>query len=378
MSLENLRICVRPPAALLRKLDNVSQHKSAFCPACEVGYLSGLRTYLKETCRWRKIRSRAVKGCQASVGSTLSAVQWAAGKKPSSNDTISVVPQLIGPRVRQVCLRNPTMAETVGLAIGSPALPTSLLYGLGTPAGNRESENYIREFESLVRDQKRVLYDTLEAFFGGKMPRTKLRELLSDPLSPGWRSQDMEIALRHSLGNSGNSIFLDLISQLFQTIKSLEHSLRKITDGSRATHIDPGSGVRLVAAVEGRKNKAEDFRRTHKYVEDLEIQDESFQSFVQAAVASTDLIGKQAIENLVASLAVLREIDRVASAVEDLATGEVAENQGTAGDSESTYSVKSEVSHGGSSGLASADATSTGSHWRSESELPASIDDSGD
>jgi hypothetical protein len=197
--------------------------------------------------------------------------------------------------------------------------------------------SYRQEIEGIERElkfQQIILQQTLGVLLHRTLPESELRELLSDRRSSKWQSEEVESGLKKSLGDDGYTIFMDSVSQLFDTVSSLEKSLRNITDGSKGNRSISRSSLRWALSK----------RKTRESRHDLERQTMRLTHLVEYATSSKTFETTQAIGNINTSLMKISEVQKVAQNVEDLTTGAIGTAQDADDDAQSTYSVESEVS----------------------------------
>jgi hypothetical protein len=227
--------------------------------------------------------------------------------------------------------------EAIGLILRAIPLAISSLeqYKQGTSVFRfyRQARLEIEGIKAELEVQQIILLQTLEVLLYGTLPESELLELLSDRRSSKWQSEEVESGLKKSLGNDGYTIFMKSVSQLFDTVSSLEKSLRNITDGSKGNRFISRGSLRWAL----RKDK------TRESLYDLEKQTYRLTHLVEYATSSKTFETTQAIGNINISLMKISEVQKVAQNVEDLTTGAIGTAQDADDDAQSTYSVESEV-----------------------------------
>jgi hypothetical protein len=225
--------------------------------------------------------------------------------------------------------------EAASLILGAiPLVISSLEHYKQGISVFRQASLEIERIEAELKFQQIVFQQTLQVLLHRTLPESELRELLSDRRSSKWQSEEVESGLKKSLGDDGYTIFMDSVSQLFDTVSSLEKSLRNITDGSKGNRSISRSSLRWAL----RKDK------TRESLHDLERQTMRLTHLVEYATLSKTFETTQAIVNINKSLVKISEVQKVAQNVEDLTTGAIGTAQDADGDAQSTYSVESEVS----------------------------------
>lgn len=240
--------------------------------------------------------------------------------------------------------------EAVGLVLGAIPLIVSALehfkQGTSVVKNYRQASLEIERIEAELKFQQTILQQTLKVLLLRTLPESELHELLSDLRSSKWQSEEVELGLKKSLGDDGYTIFVDSVSQLFDTVSSLEKSLRNITDDSKGNRFISRSSLRWAF----RKDK------TRESLYDLERQRMRLTHLVGFATLTKTFETTQAIENISRALVEISEVQKVAQNVEDLTTGAIGAAQDADDDAQSTYSVESEVSRVDCSGRTFANA----------------------
>lgn len=247
--------------------------------------------------------------------------------------------------------------EAAGLAIGAIQLMSKSLeqlkHGPSVIRSYRDARQEIEQVIRELRSQQVIIQQTLEVPLREAFAEREVHELLSDLSSPAWQSEEIELALRKSLGEGTYTIFVSVLSQLFDAVSSIAKSLGNITDESKGNQFISRS--RLKWALQAGS-------KTRESLSDLRNRNRDLVELVNSVHCMRNFETAQAIENLTISLHKVLEIQQLAQNVEDLATGATS----TAHDARSTYTVESEVSRDDCSGRPFAD-----SNLEAEREGPA-------
>ncbi|KEZ45166.1 hypothetical protein SAPIO_CDS2615 [Scedosporium apiospermum] len=203
---------------------------------------------------------------------------------------------------------------------------------LGGPAW-READQIAREFEA----QSAILQDTLEVLLYKAIAHAEIDELLSDPANPKWQSSEINEALKQRLGEFGNEVIVHHIQSLPETLKSLEESIRVITEKLKGS---PWLSWRVKWALmqKGIRQALQDlsyFNRDFRFIAQTHLLHESIQ-------ASQGMYARQAIQNVNDVFEKFHCLQVIAQNAEAIATGEITDPVGV-DDAFSLYSVETEA-----------------------------------
>ena len=198
----------------------------------------------------------------------------------------------------------------------------------------READQIAREFEA----QSDILQDTLEMLLYKAIPQAEIDELLSDPASPKWQSPEINEALKQRLGEFGYEVLVRHFQSLLETLKSLEKSIRVITENEKGS---PSLSRRVKWAL---KQKV-----TRQALQNLSYLNRQFRFIAQTRLpresiqASQGMYARQAIQNVNDVSEKFHCLQVIAQNAEAIATGEITDPVGV-DDAFSLYSVETEVS----------------------------------
>jgi hypothetical protein len=117
------------------------------------------------------------------------------------------------------------------LAAKFPAL-TSVLDG-GALLNIATQRTFQREFIDMARSvetQFIVLQTTVTVLLHDALTPAEIQELVSDRASPLWTAPKVEVALKQRLGDRGYEGFIEGFASLFDTLESLDKSIRIIRE----------------------------------------------------------------------------------------------------------------------------------------------------
>jgi hypothetical protein len=230
-----------------------------------------------------------------------------------------------------------TSIEVAGVALGAlPILVSSLKQFERAFAPIKSSGSLRREIQFVhieLESQQLILQQTLRVLLNEACSDSELEELLSDPTSSLWRSREIESALVESLGSDAYAILLHMFTRLFDTVSSLEKSLKSITGASINGSLNFRSRLKWILSED----------KTRKRLNEVHEQNRRMTEIINLSLYKHQFERRRAIENINSSLVKVLEVQKLAEDVETFTSEASEREQNSEDDRRSTYTVESEV-----------------------------------
>ncbi|KAI0885178.1 uncharacterized protein GGS22DRAFT_162974 [Annulohypoxylon maeteangense] len=225
--------------------------------------------------------------------------------------------------------------ELSGLILGGLPLVIAALEFYQTSISRRKyrtTKSDILKIEQSLKYHQVLLRSTLKSLLRQSLPESEIEELLENPTGSKWQDKEIESSLRESLGPRGYIVFSETTGELFETVSSLQKSLRTIAAPVGL------EGFRLLP----RSYRLSD---TTKAIQRLEKHNERLRQLVENLPKTRG----QVIENISEAFTNAGGIQEIARVLEDIANARSRIPPGADDDVHSMYSVESEIGDEGAS-----------------------------
>ncbi|KAI2473821.1 hypothetical protein F4781DRAFT_4317 [Annulohypoxylon bovei var. microspora] len=252
--------------------------------------------------------------------------------------------------------------EVAGLILGRLPLVISALEYYQSSLSilkYRSEKSEIREVEHSLKYRQTLFHTTVELLLHQFLEPAEIQELLSDPTGSKWQNKSVDLALRESIGHDEYILFSDTTKQLFEALSSLQESLRKITDGSKANRLLSRSNLRWALSKD----------TTRDAVNKIEGQTEILRTLVLYSSLPKPHEIRQVIQNIKTAIKGVPEFEDLTRNLQHFTSCTICIPPDADVDVRSLYSVESEVSCSGFPTLEFTDTPMSRSTARSQASV---------